>query len=68
YEAITQAFKKAMEKDGDWLAGIYWWKWPTMLEDGGPQDNQFTPNGKPAAEVVMKWYKQRMGEPASTNQ
>jgi len=39
-----------------WLAGIYWWKWPTMLEDGGPNDDGFTPNGKPAAAVVARWY------------
>jgi hypothetical protein len=68
YEAISQAFKNSMEKDGDWLAGIYWWKWPTMLEDGGPQDNQFTPNGKPAAEVVARWYKLGVNAEATTGQ
>ncbi len=68
YEAISQALKNSMQKDGEWLAGIYWWKWPSMLEDGGPQDNQFTPNGKPAAEVVERWYKQSTGEPAITGQ
>jgi hypothetical protein len=68
YEAIIQALKNSMQKDGDWLAGIYWWKWPTMLDDGGPQDNQFTPNGKPAAEVVARWYKQKAGESAMTGQ
>lgn len=40
-----------------WLAGIYWWKWPTMLEDGGADDDNFTPNGKPAAEVIARWYR-----------
>jgi hypothetical protein len=39
-----------------WLAGIYWWKWPTTLDDGGPTDDNFTPNGKPAAAVVERWY------------
>lgn len=68
YEAISQALRKSMEKDGGWLAGIYWWKWPTMLEDGGPQDNQFTPNGKPAAEVVARWYKQGANAAATTGQ
>ena len=39
-----------------WLAGIYWWKWPTTLDDGGTEDDGFTPNGKPAAVVVARWY------------
>lgn len=39
-----------------WLKGIYWWKWPTYLEYGGPQDNDFTPNGKPALDIVARWY------------
>ncbi len=51
YEAISKAFSNR-----DWLAGIYWWKWPTDLSDGGAQDNQFTPNGKAASQVVAQWY------------
>jgi hypothetical protein len=52
YEAIYKAFSHR-----DWLAGIYWWKWPSDLADGGPLDNQFTPNGKAAMQVVARWYK-----------
>jgi hypothetical protein len=55
YKAMIQAFS---ERNHDWLAGVYWWKWPSTLEDGGPEDSQFTPNDKPAAQVVAKWYKQ----------
>lgn len=40
-----------------WFAGMYWWKWPTDLSDGGPNDNQFTPNNKPGAQVIAKWYR-----------
>lgn len=43
-----------------WLAGIYWWKWPTTLDDGGPEDAGFTPNGKPAAAAVAKWYRKEL--------
>jgi hypothetical protein len=68
YEAITHGLKNSMTKDGEWLAGVYWWKWPTTLEDGGPQDTQFTPNGKPAAEVVARWYKQGASAAAATGQ
>ena len=51
YETIFQAVWGK-----PWLAGIYWWKWPTTLDDGGTEDDNFTPNGKPAAEVVAHWY------------
>jgi hypothetical protein len=58
YEAICKALSDAGKKSNDWLAGIYWWKWPSTLEDGGAEDTQFTPNGKPAEKLVAKWYKQ----------
>lgn len=51
YRAIFQAMH---ELPG--LAGIYWWKWPTYLEYGGPDDPDFTPNGKPAERVLRKWF------------
>jgi hypothetical protein len=56
YEAVYQAFLN--NKSSRWLAGIYWWKWPSTLEEGGPEDRQFMPNGKPAEKVAAKWYKQ----------
>jgi hypothetical protein len=37
-------------------AGVYWWKWPSFLEYGGKRDDGFTPNGKPAQDVVARWY------------
>lgn len=40
-----------------WLAGIYWWKWPSILERGGENHrDRFTPNGKPAEQVVTEWF------------
>ena len=51
YEAICRAL------DGQpWLRGIYWWKWPSYLDRGGPEELGFTPNGKPAADVVTAWF------------
>jgi len=38
------------------IAGVYWWKWPSFLEYGGSRDDGFTPNGKPAEDVVRRWY------------
>jgi hypothetical protein len=41
-----------------WLAGMYWWKW---FPDGHPEahgrDRFFTPQEKPAAGVLAKWYR-----------
>ena len=43
--------------DQDWLAGIYWWKWPSILERGGENHrDRFTPNGRPAQHVVANWF------------
>lgn len=51
YEAIFQAFWQE-----DWFYGMYWWKWPSYLKDGGPDDSEFTPNSKPAEKVVKSWF------------
>ncbi len=63
YEALLKALWGK-----PWFAGIYWWKWPTDLSDGGPNDNQFTPNGKPGAQVIAKWYREGGGKSAQTGQ
>jgi len=36
-------------------AGVYWWKWPSFLEYGGPRHSGYTPNGKKAELVVREW-------------
>ncbi len=51
YQAIFESFC-----DQEWFYGFYWWKWPTYLEYGGPANSDFTPNGKPAEQVVAEWY------------
>ncbi|MCX6598309.1 MAG: hypothetical protein NTV70_18305 [Acidobacteria bacterium] len=51
YEAIFQAFYKQ-----PWFMGMYWWKVGTNGY-GGPTDGSHTPWGKPAMEVVKKWYR-----------
>ncbi|HEY1528461.1 MAG TPA: hypothetical protein VGH51_19720 [Candidatus Angelobacter sp.] len=53
YEAILNSF---YEKP--WIWGIYWWKVGTN-GFGGPDDLSDTPWGKPAMEVVRKFYKSR---------
>lgn len=41
----------------NWLAGIYWWKWNTNPAGGGPNNKGFTPQNKPAQEILAEWYK-----------
>jgi Glycoside Hydrolase Family 113 len=50
YQAIFQAF---YEKP--WFEGMYWWKVGSN-GFGGPGDTSLTPWGKPAMQVVRKWY------------
>ncbi len=51
-------FKAAFGKK--WLAGMYWWKWPSYLSYGGGAENDmFVPNNKPAETVVKKWYSKK---------
>jgi hypothetical protein len=51
YQAIFETFWQQ-----DWCYGFYWWKWPTYVEYGGRDNSGFTPAGKPAEEIVRKWY------------
>ncbi|HEY94936.1 MAG TPA: hypothetical protein G4O15_08375 [Dehalococcoidia bacterium] len=39
-----------------WLKGIFWWQWFAETYTGGPNDNGGTPWGKPAEEVLKKYY------------
>jgi hypothetical protein len=58
YEALFQTFW-----DKPWLAGIYWWEWGPSVMSGGRNNKGFTPQNKPAEEVLKKWYgKQRDGK------
>ena len=51
YRAMQNAFEGAQ-----WLKGIYWWKWPSVPTIGGPNHSSFTPNRKPALDVVEAWF------------
>lgn len=44
--------------DEDWFAGGFVWKWFIHHDKaGGPQDNRFTPQNKPAQEIIKTFYK-----------
>jgi hypothetical protein len=41
----------------DWFAGVFIWQWYTNhAQAGGPADSDFTPQNKPAEEVICKWF------------
>jgi hypothetical protein len=59
YEAAFRALW-----DRPWCAGMYWWKWfPAGHHEAHGRDRYFTPQDKPAAGVMAKWY--RAGGPES---
>jgi hypothetical protein len=51
YEAAFESFFYQ-----PWLYGIYWWDIGTDPFEGGPCDQHYTPNDKPAEAVVRAWY------------
>lgn len=50
YEVVFEAFSRE-----PWLAGLFWWKWPSHGQ-GAADDPSFSPLGKPALEVLKRWY------------
>jgi len=48
FEAFFQAWKGETM-----LAGVYFYLWSG---NGGPQDRDYTPRGKPAQDVIQAWY------------
>lgn len=50
YDAIFQAFYPK-----PWFQGMYWWKVETN-GSGGPADGSHSPWGKPAMDVLRRWY------------
>ncbi len=52
YEAWFQYFSQEPN-----VAGMYWWKWPTHGRSG-PFDTSHRPVGKPAVEVLRKWFEE----------
>ena len=39
-----------------WLGGIFWWQWFADPRIGGESDGGFTPFGKPAEEILKRFY------------
>ena len=43
-----------------WIAGMYWWQWPTSPSVGGSSDKSYTPWHKPAGAILKSWYAVRL--------
>ncbi len=52
YEALLASFW-----DKPWFYGVYWWYWGVNPKMGGEFHRGFTPQNKPAQEVIKQWYK-----------
>ncbi len=39
-----------------WTGGFYIWNWTTNPNQGGPNDDGYSVNSKPAAQVIRDWY------------
>ena len=48
YEAFYRSVNGA-----EWLGGVAFWTW---FGDGGSSDDGYTPRGKPAEQVVRRWF------------
>lgn len=58
-EGQTNATRAILEEfwKEDWFAGGFVWKWFIHHKDsGGPTDNRFTPQNKPAEKVLRTYY------------
>lgn len=40
-----------------WFKGLVWWYWETNPDKGGVSDRNFTPKGKPAADIIASYSK-----------
>jgi hypothetical protein len=54
-DAYTAFFEAVWPKP--WFAGVHWWKWRSSLDDGGANNDDFTPRSKPAEEVLRQFYR-----------
>lgn len=51
YQALLETFW-----DKPWFYGVYWWYWGVNPKMGGELNRGFTPQNKPAQEIVKEWY------------
>lgn len=61
-EAYAAMFETVWKEP--WCGGTFIWKWhPRLLSGWGNAGSDFTPQGKPALEVLRTWYRTAQGAP-----
>ncbi|MFH1665249.1 MAG: hypothetical protein ABIA77_03780 [Candidatus Omnitrophota bacterium] len=60
YQVLLETFW-----DKDWFYGVYWWYWGTNMNMGGKYNRGFTPQNKPAEDVIREWYAKPVAKDAS---
>ncbi len=56
YNAYLALFRRFWNQE--WFAGGLLWKWfPNHNVVGGVEDNRFTPQNKPAEDLIKEWYR-----------
>jgi hypothetical protein len=51
YQAVLETFSSE-----EWVAGIFFWNWLADPNQGGANDPDYTPHGKPAEDVLRRFY------------
>ena len=59
YHAVFQAFLGK-----PWFAGLFFWNWQTNPASGGPGDLGYTPQNKPAQEILRKFFGREENHPS----
>jgi len=59
YEALLESFW-----DKPWFYGVYWWCWGVNPRMGGELNRGFTPQNKPAQNVIKDWYSKPISQRA----
>ena len=59
-ELQSRAYSAAISAFRPWpqLSGLFWWNWEADPAAGGDGDNGFTPQNKPAMDVLRAWFKE----------
>jgi len=57
YQALLENFYQQ-----PWFYGVYWWHWGVNPRMGGASHRGFTPQNKPAKEVIKTWYNKPIAE------
>lgn len=46
-----------------WLAGMFWWEWGTLPDQGASPDTGYEPHNKPAEQILREWYSRPRADP-----